>query len=65
MSNPQNNKDNKLPPQQGTTSSDSDKQSHFIHADQIINKWPEWKKNIRCRPSSINNNQSIQDPGKS
>ena len=65
MSNPQNNKDNKLPPQKGTTSSDSDKQSHFIHARQIIEKWPEWKKNIDCRPVSINNNQSIQDPDKS
>jgi len=23
-------------------------------ADKIINKWPEWKKNIRCRPSLVN-----------
>jgi len=65
MSNPQNNEDNKLSPQQGITSADTDEQSHFVHARQIIDKWPEWKKNISCKPVSINNNKSIQDTDKS
>jgi len=28
-------------------------------ANKIINKWPKWKKNIRCRPSLVN-----QEPAK-
>lgn len=64
MSNPQTNKDNKLPPQQGITSANTDKQSHFVHARQIIERWPEWKRNIRCMPISTNNNLSNQAPDK-
>ena len=64
MSNPKTNKDKKLPPQKGMTSANTDKQSHFVHARQIIDSWPEWKRNIRCAPISTNNNQSTQKPDK-
>ena len=65
MSNKNKNKDDKLSLQKGINTETIYKQSHFAHAVQIINKWPEWKKNIRCRPSLINNNQSIQNPDNS
>jgi len=58
MDKPKTNKDQKLPPQQGMTSANTDRQSHFLQARQIIEKWPEWKKNISCTPNSTNGNQS-------
>lgn len=63
MSNPKTNKEQKLPPQQGMTSANTDRQSHFLQARQIIEKWPEWKKNISCTPKK-NGNQSTQLPEK-
>lgn len=56
MSNTQNNTDQNVPSQKGVTSA-NDKQSHFVQARRIIEKWPDWKKNIRCMPTSMNGNQ--------
>jgi len=64
MSNPKTNKDQELPPQKGITSANTDKQSHFVQARQIINRWPKWKREIRCMPTSTNSDQSTQVPDK-
>ena len=45
-------------------SSEHKQQSHYDHARKIIESWPEWKKNIRCMPNSINGNQSDKSPDK-
>ena len=52
MSNQQTNNESHLP------SINNDQESHFDHARKMIESWPEWKKNIRCMPNSINCNQS-------
>ena len=64
MSNSQNNKGPQLPSQEGLPSIESDQQSHFVHARKIIESWPEWKRNIRCTPTSMNGNRSSDTPDK-
>jgi hypothetical protein len=65
MSNPQTNKGRQLPPDQGLPCEKTEQASHFVQAREIIKTWPEWKRNIRCAPTSTNSNQSTQVPDKS
>jgi len=64
MSNTQNNTDQNVPSQKGITSGNADQQSHFVQARQIIERWPDWKKNIRCMPTLMNGNRSSEAPDK-
>lgn len=60
MSNAQNNTNQNVPSEKSITSANTDKQSHFVQAHQIIKGWPKWKRNIRCMPNSINGNQPVE-----
>jgi deoxycytidylate deaminase len=64
MSNEQNNTDQNAPSKEGTPSTDTNKQSHFVQARQIIKRWPEWKRNIRCMPNSMNGDRSSESTDK-
>jgi hypothetical protein len=62
MSNSQANKEPQLPSPDGLSSNETNQQSHFVHARKIIESWPEWKRNIRCTPISLNCNRSSKTP---
>ena len=64
MCNPQNNREPDLHHKEELPSIESDQQSHFAHARKIVESWPQWKRNIRCMPASLNINQSIESPDK-
>lgn len=59
MSKPQTNNGREQSPEQGRPSTPSDPQCHFAHARKVIQSWPEWKRNVRCMPTSHNGNQSV------
>lgn len=64
MSNQQNNKTPYLHPDERNPSIESSQHSHFAHARKTIESWPEWKRNIRCMPTSMDSNQSIRTSDK-
>ena len=57
MSNQQTNNESHLP------SNNNDQKSHFDDARKMIESWPEWKRNIRCMPNSVNCSQSNKSAG--
>ncbi len=65
MSNPQTNNERQSPSKKVLPSKDTDQQSHFVHARQIIKSWPEWKRSISCAPISPNGSQSTPHSGES
>jgi len=64
MNNPQTNNNNQPSTQRNNSlPGNTNQPSHFVQAQQIVNAWPEWKRNA-CSAATASNSNSTSTSDK-